>query len=324
MNRRSWDVITFGETMWRLSPPGFGRLEEAVSLDVRMGGSESNTAIALARLGLRTSWWSKLPDNPLGHRIENEVRRWGVDTAAVNWDKKSSARAGLYFIDFGTSPRATNVHYDRANSSACTIRPDHVSVDHIENSRLLHLTGITTALSDSCAEAVSFAIGFAKDAGKLVSFDVNYRAKLWSPDAAKVTLSRILPKVDLLFCPESDAKTVFGIEGSAESVARQLKERFGVPSVVVTCSEGGARAIDDNGAYSVSAYPLGQIVDRIGAGDAFSAGTLFGYLSGDLPKGMEYGTAMAALKHTIPGDILIATRAEIEAVVAGAKGGVSR
>lgn len=293
-------------------------------MDVRIGGSESNTAIALSRLGLGVSWWSNLPDNPLGRRIENEIRRWGVDTSFVMWDEEASARAGLYFIDFGTSPRATNVHYDRAASSACAIRPDHVPIEPIEEARLLHLTGITAALSDSCAEAVAFAMQIAKRAGTLVSFDVNYRAKLWSPEKANRVLSQTLPNADLLFCPESDAKTVFGIEGGAESAARQLSERFGVASVVVTCSEGGARALTPEGEHSVSAFPLGQIVDRIGAGDAFSAGALFGYLAGDLQKGMEYGTAMAALKHTVPGDILLATRAEIEAVAAGARGGVSR
>src|SRR5579862_7421140 len=118
---RVWDVVTFGETMLRLSPPGFGRLEEAVTLDVRIGGSESNTAVALARLGLRSAWFSKLPANPLGRRVENEIRRWGVDTSGVIWDESPEARAGLYFLDFGAAPRSTDVHYDRASSSASRI-----------------------------------------------------------------------------------------------------------------------------------------------------------------------------------------------------------
>ncbi len=293
-------------------------------MDVRMGGSESNTAVALKRLGLRTAWWSKLPDNPLGHRIESEIRRWGVDTDAVVWDKNPSGRAGLYFIDYGTAPRATDVHYDRANSSACKLRSEEVSIEQIENTRILHLTGITTALSESCREAVSVAMQYAKQAGTRISFDVNYRTKLWSPQEAKAVLERVIPNVDLLFCPEADAKAVFGIVGGAANVAKELSQRFGVPTVVVTRTEGGANAIDKNGEYATQPYPLGQIVDRVGAGDACASGVIFGYLQDDLRLGMDYGAAMGALKHTILGDFLLATRAEIEAVVAGAKGGISR
>src|SRR5579862_6975429 len=148
---RVWDVVTFGETMLRLSPPGFGRLEEAVTLDVRIGGSESNTAVALARLGLRSAWWSKLPANPLGRRIENEIRRWGVDTSGVIWDEDAGARAGVYFLDFGVAPRGIDVFYDRAASSASRLTAEEVTEARIAGARLLHLTGITPALSPSCA-----------------------------------------------------------------------------------------------------------------------------------------------------------------------------
>lgn len=310
--------------MWRLSPPGFSRLEEAVSLDVRIGGSESNTAVSLARLGNRVAWWSKLPANPLGHRIENEIRRWGVDTSAVQWDTTPSARAGLYFIDFGVAPRATDVHYDRAQSSACSLQPSDIDSNLIGRARLLHVTGITCALSDSCAEAVEYAVQSAKSQGTAVSFDVNYRSKLWSPAKAQAVLKQILPQVDLLLTPLSDAETIFGITGTGEEVARQFREEFGIDSVVVTCGGDGGRAIDSRGAWSVGAHSLGTIVDRVGAGDAFDAGVLYGYLQGDLGLGMEYGSAMAALKHTVPGDLLIATKAEIESVLRGADSGIRR
>ena len=322
--KRTWDVVTFGETMLRLSAPNYGRLEEAVSLDVRVGGSESNTAVALARLGLKTAWWSLLPANPLGRRIENEIRRWGVDTSGVLWDTKETARAGLYFLDFGLAPRGIDVYYDRAHASITRIRPDHIALERIENGRLLHLSGITPALSEGCAEVVHFMMTMARQYGTAVSFDVNYRAKLWTPQQAKRGLERLFPFVDVLLCPLADAAGLFDITGDGPTVSKELRARYGVKTAVVTCGGDGAIACDDRGDFSATPYALTSIVDRVGAGDAFNAGVLMGWLSGDLQRGLDYGTAMAALKHTMPGDLLLSTRAEIEAAVAGSSGGIKR
>jgi 2-dehydro-3-deoxygluconokinase len=321
---RSLDVVTFGETMLRLSAPGYGRLEEAVALDVRIGGSESNTAVALARLGLRVAWWSKLPANPLGRRIENEIRRWGVDTSGVLWDTAATARAGLYFLDFGVAPRGIDVYYDRAASAASTLTPEEVDATRISSARLLHLSGITPALSPSCMQAVTHAISLAKDSGTRVSFDVNYRAKLWTPEAAQRGLEPLLTQVDVVFCPLSDAATLFGMTGDGPTVARALRARLGVEVAVVTCGGEGAVACDDRGDWAAASYQLTEVVDRVGAGDAFNAGVLMGYLQDDLTLGLEYGTAMAALKHTVPGDLLLSTRAEIEAARAGSASGIRR
>ena len=322
---RSFDVVTFGETMLRLAPPGYGRLEEATTLDVRVGGSESSTAVALARLGLRAAWWSRLPENALGRRIENEIRRWGVDVSGVRWDRKEGARAGLYFLDFGVAPRSTEVTYDRAESAINRVKLHDFDLEILESARLLHLTGITPALSPACAEAVEFLIQQAKSANVAISFDVNYRSRLWEPDDARKKLSRLLEYgVDVLLCPLADAENVFGIKGIGPEAAQELKERFQAKSVVVTCGGDGAAACDDRGDYVVSAFALGPIVDRVGAGDAFNAGVIMGYLQNDLPLGLQYGAAMAALKHTIPGDLLLATRAEIEAARAGEEVGIRR
>ena len=307
------DVITFGETMLRLSAPGFSRLEEATSLDVRIGGSESNTAVALARLGLRVGWWSKLPANPLGRRIENEIRRWGVNTSDVVWDDTPAARAGTYFLDFGLPPRGIDVYYDRAQSSASRIAPTDVDEDRIARAHILHLSGITPALSPSCAEAVVHAMQMAKQADTRISFDINYRAKLWSAEEAKRVLEPLLPQIDLLLTPLVDMELLFGITGDGAQVAREVKARYGCGTVVVTLGGGGALACDDKGEWAAAPHTLGQVVDRVGAGDAFNAGVIMGYLQDDLHAGLEYGTAMAALKHTIPGDLLLSTRQEIEA-----------
>lgn len=324
MAGRDLDMVTFGETMWRLSPPGHARLEEAVSLDVRIGGAESNTAVALTRLGLRAAWWSRLPANPLGRRIENEIRRWGVDTSGVLWDESPTARAGVYFLDFGAAPRGIDVLYDRAGSAASRIAPEDVRAETISRARLLHLTGITPALSSSCAQATARAISLARQAGTAISFDVNYRARLWAPDTAKSVLEPLLAQVDVLLCPLRDAAAVFGLMGAGPEVARQLKARFNAGTVVVTVGEEGAVACDDKGDRSVAPVSVGSVVDRVGAGDAFCAGVLMGFLQGDLALGLDYGVAMAALKHTMPGDLLLSTRAEIEAARARSASNIQR
>jgi 2-dehydro-3-deoxygluconokinase len=324
MADRAFDVITFGETMLRLSAPGFSRLEEADALDVRIGGSESNTAVALARLGLRAAWWSKLPANPLGRRIENEIRRWGVDTSHVRWDESPGARAGLYFLDFGLPPRGIDVYYDRAASSASKMTAIEVEPGPIAAARLLHLTGITSSLSPYCAKAVARAMTLAKESGTRVSFDTNHRSRLWSAETARRELEPLFAQVDLLLCPLGDASALFGIAGTGTEAAAELRERYEVDSVVVTCGEEGAVAATATGLIEASACASPHIVDRVGRGDAFNAGVLMGFLQGDLALGMRYGVAMAALKQTMPGDLLLSSRAEIEAALAPTSGAIRR
>lgn len=319
-----YDVLTFGETMLRLSPPGFGRLEEAVTLEVRIGGSESNTAVAAARLGLRTAWWSRLPDNPLGRRVESEIRRWGVDTSHVLWDPSPEARVGVYFLDFGVPPRGIDVHYDRRGSAFSQIDPDAMDFAPVAQARLLHLTGITPALGASMLEVTRRLIATARRSGTHVSFDVNYRAKLWTPERARDTLTVLLSQVDLLLCTQSDAALLFGLSGPGETIARQLRAQFSVRAAVVTCGSEGARAVDDRGEWVSRSPDLPHVVDRVGAGDAFNAGALMGFLNDDLQTGLEYGSAMAALKHTIPGDLLLSSRQEIEAVRSGTAHSIRR
>lgn len=324
MPERMRDVVTFGETMLRLSAPGFSRLEETDSLDVRIGGSESNTAVALSRLGLRVAWWSKLPANPLGCRVENEIRRWGVDTSQVIWDDSPSARVGTYFVDFGLPPRGIDVYYDRAGSSASKITAAEVDPEPIASARLLHLTGITPALSPYCAKAVSTALAAAKAHQTRVSFDTNYRSRLWPPDRARETMEPLFADIDLLFCPQGDAQALFGLEGSGIEIAARLAERYELKAVVVTCGDEGAAASIAGESISVPACPSPHIVDRVGRGDAFTAGVLMGYLQDDLTLGMQYGAAMAALKQTMPGDLLLSSRSEIECALAPAASGIKR
>jgi 2-dehydro-3-deoxygluconokinase len=318
---KPFDVITFGETMIRLSPPDHGRLETTPTLDLRLGGSESNTAVALTRLGRKVSWWSRLPRTPLGRRVAMDVGKWGVDTSHVLWTE--TGRVGVYFIEFGSPPRPHHVYYDRADSAVSRLAPEMVDWSHLDSGRHLHVTGITAALSEGCLRTVERAIAEAKRRGMTVSFDVNYRRKLWPPEEAKAALAPLLHDVDLLFCPVGDAETVFGLGGHSLKLARTLQKTLGPKTVVVPGSMDGTWAVDGEQDYHSPNIRAAE-VDRIGSGDAGNAGILHGYLSGDFGTGLRYGSAMAALKLSIPGDELIAAREEIEAVVAGATSGVHR
>jgi 2-dehydro-3-deoxygluconokinase len=310
---RDYDVVTLGETMIRLSPSGYRRLEEAETLECRIGGSESNVAVALSRLGLRTAWLSKLPENPLGRFVARRLSSLGVDVSHVIWSPEG--RAGVYFIEPGSPPRPTRVLYDRAGSAASTMSPAEMQWDVVRAARHLHLSGITPALSASCRAVTARAMAEARAVGASVSLDVNYRSKLWSPAEAAAALRELIPSVDLLVSTAADAALLFDLGGPADAIARSLRDHFQVPAAVVTLGAEGAAACHDGGHHVVACFPATE-VDRVGAGDAFDAGLIYGYLQGDLPRGLSYGMAMAAIKHSIPGDEFVSSLAEVEELVA--------
>jgi 2-dehydro-3-deoxygluconokinase len=331
-----FDVTTLGEAMVRLSVPVGQRLELAAQLDMFPAGTEANLAVALARLGRRTAWVSALPDNPLGRLITNQLHMAGVDLSAVIWS--TTGRIGTYFIEFSGPPRSTQVIYDRANSLASQIRPEQVDWDILLDTRLLHLTGITPALSDSCAETVREAVRRARGAGVAISFDVNYRSKLWSPPAAAQALRPLMAGVDLLLCGQEDAQLLFGCgsgsddQGPAdgkrraaarEAIVRDLAEQSQAKQVVVTFGAEGAVAWDGSRFRHVAAVPV-EIVDPIGAGDGLAAGIIHGWLDGDLAQGLRYGAVMAALALSQYGDMIMTTPAEVASLLESAEGGVVR
>lgn len=310
----SWDVVSFGETMIRLAVPLGTRLETATHLEVGIGGAESNVLVALARLGRRVAWASVLPRNPLGERIARELAWHGVDTALVQWVEHG--RVGVYYLDTGAPPRPTAVLYDRAGSAVAQIDGETFPVEIVGEARWLHLTGITPALSVGCRRVVERLTSEARRRGVPVSFDVNYRAKLWSPEEAAATLSWFCRQATVLFCGQADARTLWGLEGSGEDVAAALAERFGAAVTVVTLGDGGAVAMTAEGRrLTVGAIPT-TVVDRVGAGDAFAAGFLHGYLDEhDLERAMRYGVALAALKLTVRGDLAVITPSELAATL---------
>jgi 2-dehydro-3-deoxygluconokinase len=327
----SFDVLTFGEAMIRLSPPNFQRLEQAGSLDLQVGGAELNTAIGLARLGRSTAWVSRLTDNPLGRLIANRAREAGVSTEHVIWT--DSDRVGVYFLEFGAAPRASSVLYDRKNAAIAGIQPAMITWPKIfADVRWFHVTGITPALSPSVAETTRAALQAARVAGVQISIDLNYRAKLWSPAEAGKWMSEFMSFCDVLITTEEDVERVFGIKGTNyEQVAKQLCDRFPLKIVAITLRENPlvwknhwtAIAYVNAQLMRTSTYEV-EIVDRLGAGDSFAAGLIHGLLDGDLQKGLDYGVAASAIKHTIPGDFAWITAAEVEALLKGGGLRISR
>lgn len=319
------DLVTFGEAMVRLAPPGHRRLEQATSLDVTVGGAELNVATGVARLGLPSAWVSCLPDNPLGRMVRNRALEFGVDTSAIAWD--ATGRMGLYFVEYGASPRPSSVLYDRAGSSIAELRDvvfDWPTI--LAGARAYHTTGITTALSERTEAEVRASLGAARRAGALTSYDLNYRGKLWSAERARAVQEPLMGLVDVLITTEEDTKTVFGITGSDyREVARQLTDRFGFKVVTITLrgdtsvlrNTWTAIAYADGAFADDRTYEI-ELVDRIGGGDAYSAGFLYGLLTGDVAKGVVYGNAFSALKQASWGDLNFATHAEVEAQVHGA------
>jgi len=327
-----YDVVTFGEAMIRLSPPFSQRLEQTRSLDVNVGGAELNVAVGVTRFRMKSAWVSKLPKNGLGYMIRDRAQEFGVDCSHIVWSDKG--RAGIYFVEFGASPRASSVLYDRANSAISMIQPGEVEWPKVFNgSKHFHLSGITPALSASAAEATAEALKAAKKAGCTVSYDLNYRKKLWTPADAKRIQEPMMADVDVLITTEEDTNVVFGIkEKDYETVAEKLARTFKFKIVAITLREDlsvlrnnwTAIAYQDGKIFKDRKYEV-EIVDRVGAGDSFTAGFLYGWIKEkDIQKGVQYGNAFAALKHTVPGDFNWNTLEEVEAQLKGAGLRISR
>jgi 2-dehydro-3-deoxygluconokinase len=327
-----YDVVTFGEAMIRLSPPNFQRLEQARSFDLYVGGAELNVAVGMSHLGMKSTWVSKLPKNGLGYLIRNRVQEAGADCSHVVWSDKG--RAGIYFVEFGASPRASAVLYDRANSAISMIQPGEVDWPKVFNgSKHFHMSGITPALSASATQVTAEALKAAKKAGCTVSYDLNYRKKLWTPADAKKTQEPMMEMVDILITTEEDTNVVFGIkEKNYEAAAEKLAQTFKFKIVAITLREDlsvlrnnwTAIAYQDGKIYKDKKYEV-EIVDRVGAGDSFTAGFLYIWIKEkDVQKGVQYGNAFAALKHTLPGDFNWSTLEEVEAQLKGAGLRISR
>ncbi len=329
-------VVTLGEIMLRLSTPGFERFVQADNFDVCYGGGEANCCVSLSNYGLETRFVTKVPKNEIGQSAINALRRFGVDTKHI---LRGGERLGIYFLETGASQRASTVIYDRAHASIAEAKADEFNWDEIfKDVDWFHFTGITPALSDEAAELTLAALKAAKEKNITVSVDLNYRKKLWSQEKAKEVMTGLMEYVDVCIGNEEDAEKVFGIKaadtdiskgeishGAYEEVARQIIEKFGVKLVASTlresysASDNGWSAIlyDGEKSYLSKKYDL-RIVDRVGGGDSFASGLIYGLVT-EMPyqEALEFAVAASALKHTIPGDANHVTKEEVLALAGG-------
>ena len=301
------ELVTFGETMLRLSPPGNERLEGATELEFRAAGAESNVAVAAGRLGTDATWLSKLPDSALGRKVRATLAAHGIGIDVV-WSDEG--RQGTYYLEQAGAPRGANVIYDREGAAVTTATADELPLDLVRNAEVFYTSGITPALSETLAETTATLLSEAEH----TAFDVNYRSKLWSPEEARAMLETLFPDVETLVVAKRDAREVLGSRGTGREIAGDLADEWGFGTVVVTKGADGATAWYDGDLYEQAAFPA-ETVDPIGTGDAFVGAFLATRIQGEsVPTALSYGAATASLKRTIPGDVAAVTRAEVERV----------
>jgi 2-dehydro-3-deoxygluconokinase len=341
------NIVTFGEIMLRLSPPGYLRITQASTFDASFGGAEANVAASLARFGLPVEFVSRLPNNELGENCLAYLRRFGVGTRHI---VRGGDRLGIYFLETGAAQRGSKVVYDRSGSSAATIQTGMVDWQQVfEGAGWFHTTGITPAISSSAAEVAIEAAKAARDMGLTVSCDLNYRKNLWKwgKKAAEV-MPDLVSLCDLVVGNEEDAQDVFGIKApeaditggkvSAESyqyVCEKMAERFPNLKTVAVTLRGSlsashntwSGALWDSGKFfTTRVYDIEYIVDRVGGGDSFVGGLIYGMLTyGNQQKALDFAVAASCLKHSILGDFSEVSVAEAEKLMQGdASGRVSR
>ena len=337
-------VITLGEIMLRLSTPDFKRFVQADTFDVTYGGGEANVAAALSNYGLHGVFVSKVPDNPIGQAAINHLRRYGVDTQFV---ARGGKRLGIYFLETGAAMRASQVIYDRADAAISEAEIADFDFDKIlEGADWFHTTGITPALSDKAAALTEAALKAAREKGITTSIDLNYRKKLWSKEKAREVMSNLYKYIDVCIGNEEDAETTLGFTSKGTDVTKgelnldgykdvfqQMKEKFGFKYIASTlreshsASDNGWSALVYNGEefYHSKQYEV-RIVDRVGSGDSFASGFIYGLVTGmEMKDAAEFGVAASAMKHTIPGDLNHATLSDVKGLMKGdASGRVQR
>ena len=325
-------VITFGEIMGRLSPAGYGRITQAQSLNITYGGGEANVAGGLAHIGIPAEHVTCFPNNELGKAATGYYRQVGVDMSHTAYKE---GRLGLYFVEFGAAMRPSKVTYDRADSAFANLNPADFNWKEIFNGAgWFHWTGITPAISEAAATALRAALKEAKAQGLTISADVNYRKNLWQyGKSVKEVMPDLIAQCDIIVCGKGDAEDILNIvpDGRVKSgwqdICIQVMERFPNLKKIINTKRGqisasqntlSASSFDGSNVIKSDTVEISQIVDRIGGGDAFMAGYIYGNLVyGDEAKSLAFAVAASALKHTIEGDINLSNLDEIETVMSG-------
>jgi 2-dehydro-3-deoxygluconokinase len=330
-------AVFFGELMMRLSTKRHERIIQAREFDVLYSGAEANLGVSLANYGLQSFMVSSVPDNAVGQACLNYMRQFGLNVDHV---KRNGFRLGIYYVETGASQRPSTFLYNRKGSSITELRTgDFDWAGIFSGKHWFHFTGITPALADSVAEITKEACVAAKKHGLMVSADLNFRRKLWSPEKARQVMTDLMPQVDVLFTNEEEAEVVFGIKArdtdvhrgkldglGYQDVARQLHDKFKLKYVSITLRESlsasankwSGMVFDGTQFHTSRKYHIDNIVDRIGGGDAFSASIIYGLLTGqDLKDTVEFAAAASCLKHSIHGDFNLVSFDEVLALMKG-------
>lgn len=326
-DKRTFDLLALGEILLRLSPPNDERLVRGDLLQKQTGGAELNVVSGASMLGLHTGIISKIPSNDIGFFVKNYIRFCGVSDDYLIYDDNKEARLGIYFYENGAHPRKPAIVYDRLNSSMRTLRIEEIPEEIFTSTRCFHTSGITLALNENIRNTAVELIKRFKANGTIISFDVNFRRNLWSGEEAKSCIEQILPYVDIFFCSEDTARLTFLSEGSAYDIMKEFTQKYPISIVASTQRIVHSPKMHTFGSviyskaedqyYEEEPYRNIEVIDRIGSGDAYVSGVLFGLLnySFDCRRALEYGNASSAMKSTVHGDLPSCNLREIDQLI---------
>lgn len=319
-----FDIIGLGEVMMRLAAPNKEKISQSESFEKNAAGSELNVVSGAAMLGVRSAIVTKLPSNKLGHFMRNKIRYGNVSDDYIIYDDSPEKRLGIYYYESGAYPRKSSVIYDRANSSVCSLSIDEVPEDIYSKTKIFHVSSISLAVSKTLRHTAIEMIQRFKAAGALISFDVNYRAALWSEEEARAVIETIFPYVDLLFVSEETSRRMLQRTGTLEEIMRAYAEDYGCKLVATTQREAvsptrhnfTSKIYFDGMLYAEEPYVGIEVIDRIGSGDAYLAGVLYGLIKHqNIRRALEIGNALSAVKNTVLGDMSTSSIDEIEGII---------
>lgn len=319
-----FDLIGFGEVMLRLSPPNKEKISQSEVFEKNAGGSELNVVSGAAMLGIRSAIITKLPKNKMGHFICRKIRYGNVSDDYIVYDDSSLRRLGIYYYESGVYPRKSSVVYDRAASSACSLKLSEIPDDIYGKTRMFHISSISLALDLNLRETALAVIKRMKEHGVAISFDVNYRSALWSEEEARSVIEKLFPLVDVLFVSEETSRRMLQRTGTLREILKGYSDDYGCKIVASTQREAvsptrhnfGSVIYSDGKYYEEEPYMNIEVIDRIGSGDAYVAGVLYGILKdGSLQRALAVGNALSAVKNTVSGDMSASSIDEIESVI---------
>lgn len=319
-----FDIIGMGEVMLRLSSPGKEKISQSEIFEKNVGGSELNVVSGAAMLGVRSAIITKLPQNKIGHFVRNKIRYGNVSDDYIVYDTSDAARLGVYYYESGAYPRKSSVIYDRERSSMCSLHYNELPDDIYSKTKIFHISSITLAIDKDLQKIALEIIKRFHDAGAMISFDVNYRAALWSEEEAKSVIEKVFEYVDFLFVSEETSRRMLKRSGTLEEIMKGYADDYGCKLVATTRREVvspmrhnfNSKIYFDGKFYEEKPYNNIEVVDRIGSGDAYLSGVLYGLITtGDVEKALEIGNASSAVKNTVIGDMAASSIDEIISVI---------